>query len=150
MANNERDKFFQIISFKRLRPEATLPTYAHEGDAAFDLFSCEDKTLAPREFYKFDIGWASEVPSGFFVRFAPKSGLALRAGIDVLGGVIDAGYRGEWGVILINLGDKPYEVKAGDKIAQGLLLKVEFADIKEVDGLSSSERGDAGFGSTGS
>ena len=137
------------IKFKKLKPEAILPEYATENDAGFDLFSLEDYQLKPGERKVFGIGLAAEIPVGFFVIIKPKSGLAVKGGIDVLAGVIDSGYRGEWGVVLVNLSNQPYQFHKGDKIAQGVLLPVANADIKKVDSLSDSERGAGAFGSTG-
>lgn len=137
------------LNFKKLKEEAVLPAYAHSDDAGFDLFSLEDYSLKPGERHLFLTGLSSEIPSGYFVVIKPKSGLAAKAGIDVLAGVIDAGYRGEWGVILINFGNEKYEFKKGDKIAQGILLKTENGRIIESDKISESERQNGGFGSTG-
>lgn len=138
-----------IIRFKRLRPEAIIPAYAHGTDVGMDLFATENYSLKPQERHVFNTGLASEIPEGYFVMFKPKSGLAVKAGIDVLAGVIDSGYWGEWGVVLINLSDQPYAFKVGDKIAQAIVLKVEQPEILEVDQLSDTDRGQGGFGSTG-
>ena len=138
-----------VIKFKKLRESAILPRYAHSEDAGFDLFSLENYTLKPRERHVFNIGLASEIPPGYFVMLKPKSGLAAKGGIDVLAGVIDSSYRGEWGVVLINSGEQPFEFKVGDKICQGILLEIDQAEIMQVEDLSETERGEAGFGSTG-
>jgi dUTP pyrophosphatase len=138
-----------LIKFKKLNSEAIIPQYAHEGDAAMDVFSLEDYVLKPKERHSFLTGIASELPEGYFIRFAPKSGLAVKSGIDVLAGVIDNGYRGEWMAILINLGEEAREFKKGDKICQAILQKIEPARIEETDNLSETERGTGGFGSTG-
>jgi len=137
------------IVFKKLDAEAVIPNYAHLTDAGFDLYSIEDKTLKPGERHLFKIGLATEFPSGFFVLIKPKSGLAVKGGIDVLAGVIDSGYRGEWGIVLTNFGDQSYEFKKGDKIAQGILLSVNQAEITEAKDLAETKRGEGGFGSTG-
>lgn len=138
-----------VIKFKILSKSAKLPSYAHNDDAGFDLYSVEDKILKPGERYTFNIGVSSEIPSGYYVSFRDKSGLAAKSGIHVLGGVVDAGYRGEWGVVLINLGQEKVEVEKGDKVAQGLLQPVEHAEIVEAETLSTSKREEGGFGSTG-
>jgi len=135
----------RVLKFKRLTNEAIVPTFACEGDAGFDLYSTEDYVLKPHERYLFMIGLVSEIPSGHCVFIKPKSGLAVKFGIDVLAGVIDTGYRGEWGVLLINLGEKPFEVKKGDKIAQGVLLTLG-TRIIEAGEPSETERGTKGFG----
>ena len=137
------------IKFKKLKPEAVLPKYAHTSDAAFDLYSLENYLLQPGERRVFFIGLASEIPEGYFVLFKGRSSLATKGGIEVLAGVIDSGYRGDWGVVLINLGSTAYEIKAGDKIAQAILFPVVQAEIQEIVELSDSERGAGGFGSTG-
>lgn len=137
------------LKFKKLKPEATLPQYAKDGDAGFDLFSLEDYILKPLERHVFNLGLASEISKGYYVKVSPKSGLAVKAGIDVLAGTIDSCYRGEWGVVLINFGSEPYEFKVGDKLAQGVLLKAETAQILETETLSETERGTGGWGSTG-
>ena len=137
------------IKFKKLDPQAKIPEYAHPGDAGMDLFSVESYVLQPGERRFFKTGLAAEIPKGYYVRISPKSGLALNGGIDVLAGIMDNGYRGEWLVTLINLGDQPYEFKIGDKLAQAIVAKLETPGIIEVNELSSSERGDGRFGSTG-
>lgn len=89
------------------------------------------------------------MPPNTYLRIAPRSGLALKFGIDVLAGVVDPGYTGEIGVILQNLGTEPVHVRKGDKIAQGILENAIRADIVEVDELSDSDRGSKGYGSSG-
>lgn len=137
------------IKFKKTKENAILPSYVHATDAGFNLFSCEDYVLEPGERYTFNIGLISEIPDGYFVVIKPRSGLAVKNGIDVLAGVIDSGYRGEWGVALINLGQEPYEFKKGDKIAQAIILPYEQVQIVESEDLGESDRGAGGFGSTG-
>ena len=139
-----------VIKFQRLRKSATIPQYAHDDDAAFDLYSTEDVVIWPGRRYVFQIGIASEFPRGWYVSVRGKSGLALKFGIDVLAGVIDAGYRGEWGVVVANLGDQPWQVEIGEKIAQASLLPLpDQAKIVEVKSLKETKRGKGGFGSTG-
>lgn len=138
-----------LLKFKLLSPQAKLPEYAHAQDAGFDLFSAETVTLAPGQRHVFKIGIASEIPLGYFVSIRDKSGLAAGKGLHVLGGVIDAGYRGEWGVVLVNLGNTGCMVEKGDKIAQGILQPAPKAQIVETDQLSDTSRGTGGFGSTG-
>lgn len=138
-----------VIKFKLLSGNAKLPSYAHNDDAGLDLYSVEDKILKPGERYTFNLGVSSEIPPGYYVSFRDKSGLAAKSGTHVLGGVVDAGYRGEWGVVLANLGQEKVEIEKGDKIAQGLLQAVEHARIVESNNLSRTKRGEGGFGSTG-
>jgi len=139
-----------VLKFKKLDPRAVIPQFATNGDVGFDLFSLEDKTLTPGERHLFKIGLASEISEGHFVVIKPRSGLAVKAGIDVLAGVIDSGYRGEWGVVLINFGKEDYAFSKGDKIAQGLLLSFSQPEIIETGNLSEADRGEKGFGSSGS
>lgn len=137
------------IKFKKLKENALLPQYAYLGDAGMDVFSAEDYTLQPGEWHSYATGIASELPEGYFARLAPKSGLAVKFGIDTFAGVIDNTYRGEWIVVLVNHGKQPYEIKAGDKIAQVVLQKFEPVLVTEVDSLSRTTRGMNSFGSTG-
>lgn len=136
------------IKFKKLKENAVIPKYAHDDDIGFDLFSLENYILRPSERHGFDIGMSAEIEKGYGVLVKDKSKFGA-LGIHVLGGVIDGGYRGEWKIILINLSQKPYEIKKGDKIAQGVYLRVEQPKIMEVFDLSETKRGGGGFGSTG-
>lgn len=138
-----------IIKFIKLNKLAKLPVYANPGDAGMDLFCLEDYSLQPGERHAFNLGLAAEIPAGHYIRLSPKSGLALKYGIDVLAGVVDETYRGEWVVILINLGQEIKEFKVGDKIAQAVLTPYNQADFAVVDGLSETQRGGGGFGSSG-
>lgn len=138
-----------IILFKKLSKDAIIPKYAHDTDAGFDLYCLERKTLTTGERYTFQVGISSEIPNGWFVSIRDKSGLAVKAGIHTLAGVIDSGYRGEWGIVLTNLGESECTFEKGDKIAQGILQQATQAEIMEVTELSETERGLGGFGSTG-
>lgn len=138
-----------VLKFKLIEPEAKLPQYAHPEDAGFDLYSIEEKTLGPGERHVFKTGLSSEIPPGWYIQFFSKSGLAAKSGFLTLGGVIDAGYRGEWGVIAVNLGDEPITISKGDKIAQGIMLPITQPKIVQVNELSEHSRGQGGFGSTG-
>ncbi len=137
------------VKFKKLREDAILPRYAYIGDAGMDVFSAEDYVLLPGEWHGFSTGIASEFPEGWFGRLAPKSGLALKYGVDTFAGVIDNTYRGEWIVVLVNHGKDPVEIKKGDKIGQVILQRFEPVLVCEVSELSRTERQDKGFGSTG-
>ena len=138
-----------LVKFKKLKPEASLPRYAYPGDTGMDIFSAEDFILNPGEWHSFSTGLASEISPGFFIRFAPKSGLAVKHGVDTLAGGIDSTYRGEWMVVLVNHGKEPKEFKIGDKLAQAILQRFEMTERLEVSELSGSQRGQGGFGSTG-
>lgn len=137
------------IKIKKLKPEAILPTYAHPGDVGMDLYSLEDYTLQPGERKVFDLGFATEFEPGYAAIVKDKSSLPKNGGIHTMGGVFDAGYRGEYNVQLINLGAEPYNIKKGNKIAQLIIYPVIIAELVETDELSDSSRGNGRFGSTG-
>ena len=139
-----------MISFrvKKLSPDAKLPSKDNPEDAGIDVYTNESYTLQPGERRAFSTGIAAEFPAGYVALFWDRSGLGSK-GIHRLAGVIDSGYRGEWKVVLINLTNEPYEIKAGDKIVQCIIQKFEPVDIVEVDELEESARGEKGFGSSG-
>jgi dUTP pyrophosphatase len=141
------------LPVRRLDPAATLPALAHEGDAGLDLYACETVTVWAGERASVRTGIALEIPPGHAGLVLPRSGLAARHGIALVNspGLIDSGYRGEVRVLLLNTdGDAHFEVAAGDRIAQLLLVPFATADAVEVQELATSERGEGGFGSTGS
>lgn len=129
-----------------------VPTYATRGDAGADLVSAEGVRIAAHQRVLVKTGIKIAIPEGYVGLVHPRSGLALKHGITVLNapGTIDAGYRGEVGVLLFNTGSLDFEVKAGDRIAQLVIQKVETAEFKIVDALIDTDRGEGGFGSTGS
>jgi dUTP pyrophosphatase len=139
------------ISFKRIHPLAVLPQYAHPGDAGMDVCACEDVTLAPGAYALVKTGLVMELPPDAEAQVRPRSGLALKHGITLLNtpGTIDAGYRGEIGVILINHGAAPFHVTPGMRIAQMVIATVTRATIVETENVSDTARGAGGFGSTG-
>ena len=139
------------VAVRRLRPDAMLPSYAHPGDAGLDLTAVEAVTLAPGERAAVPTGLAVAIPTGWVGLVHPRSGLARRHGLTVANapGTIDAGYRGEVQVLLINLGAETVRVAAGERVAQLLLQPVGQARIVEVDDLGATARGAGGFGSTG-
>lgn len=128
-----------------------LPSYASDGAAGLDVVAAEDLTLAPGARHAVATGFAIAIPGGYEVQVRPRSGLALKHGITCLNtpGTIDSDYRGEVKVILANLGDEPFEVRRGERIAQLVPAPVLRATFREVDELDSTERGAGGFGSTG-
>lgn len=136
------------IKIKRLKPEAKLPSYAHPGDVGLDMYSLEDATIPPGGFYHFYNGFALEFPEGYAAIVKDKGGLG-KAGLHALGGVFDAGFRGEYNVFLANLSDKSYTFEKGDKVAQLVIFPVAQAKLIETDTLSDSSRGMGQFGSTG-
>jgi len=135
--------------FKRLRPGAILPSYAHPGDAGMDFYSCVDVILKPGERTLILTGWSIEIPEGCVSLFWDKSGLAAKKGITVLAGVIEHTFRGEYGIVLYNTSNEPHEIKKGDKVAQLLIQPICTAEIEESEELSDSARGENGWGSTG-
>lgn len=137
------------IKFKKLHPEARIPTYAHEGDAGMDLFEIENYILKAGERRVIGTGIAIEIPDGYVGLVWDKSGLAAHHGIKTMGGVIDASYRGEIKIVLLNTSDKDFKIEKGMKIAQLLIQPVVSAEIEEVSELSGTHRSDGGFGSTG-
>lgn len=133
---------------KKLYPDVKLPSYAHEQDAAFDVYSNEEYTLKPGERHHFGLGFSAEFDEGYGCFVWDRGGLASKQGITSIGGLIDAGYRGEYAVVLLNTSDQPVEIKKGDRIAQMVIQKVEKVDINEVAALSDTTRG-GGWGSSG-
>src|SRR3954468_1758952 len=123
------------LNIKRLHPDAIIPEYAHEGDAAFDLCAVESVTIKPNERIQVGTGIAMEIPDGYVGLIWDKSGLSHKWGIKSFGGVIDSGYRGEIHAGVMNLSDKFFSFEKGHKIAQMLIQKVERAEFKEVDEL---------------
>lgn len=137
------------IKIKKLNPQAVLPDYSHPGDAGLNLYSLEDYQLQPGERKIFTTGIAAELSQGYVGLIKDRSSLAAQHGIHTLAGVIDANYRGEYKIVLINLGQGPHQINRGDKIAQLLIIPVAQAKIIETDQLSDTSRGGGGFGSTG-
>ncbi len=140
-----------IIRFQKLDSRAAIPTQAHPGDAGMDLVSIESATIPPGGRHLVRTGLAVEIPVGFEGQVRPRSGLALKHGVTVLNapGTIDAGYRGEIGVVLANFGDAPFAVETGMRIAQLVIASVATVTVEVADSLSSSERGVGGYGSSG-
>lgn len=137
---------------QRLDPELPLPAYEHPGDAGLDLRARVDVRLAPGERALIPTGIAIALPPGFAALVHPRSGLALRRGLGLLNapGTIDAGYRGEIGVIAVNHDPRePIDIQRGDRIAQLVIVPVAGARLVEVSALPGSHRGEGGFGSTG-
>ncbi len=133
----------------RLTESAKMPHFAHESDAGMDLFCSELVTISPQERVQIKTGIALAIPDGHVGLIWDKSGLSHRYGLKTVGGVIDAGYRGEILVGMVNLSDTAHTFSVGDKIAQMLIQKVEHPDIEEVFTLDETVRGAKGFGSTG-
>ncbi|ATO12208.1 dUTP diphosphatase [Bacillus velezensis] len=164
------------VNIKRLSSDAQIPAYAHATDAGFDLVAADDVIIEPGETVCVPTGLAFEIPEGFEMQIRPRSGITLKTKLRVQLGTVDAGYRGEVGVIVDNIareewGSTPrlrtlngkvenidgtyypkstYIVRKGDRIGQGIIKPIEQAVFAEVDDLSNSDRGDCGFGSSGS
>jgi dUTP pyrophosphatase len=144
-----------VIRIVRTDPEARVPAYMSAGAAGLDLCACLPgngaKTLRPGERLLIGTGLALAIPAGYEAQVRPRSGLALRNGITLLNspGTVDADYRGEVGVILINLGQESFVVTRGMRIAQMVVAPVTRLAWREVADLPASERGAGGFGSTG-
>ena len=137
---------------QRLDRDLPLPAYARDGDAGLDLYAREAVTLAPGARAAVGTGVAIALPDGYAGFVLPRSGLALRHGLSLVNtpGLIDAGYRGEIRVILVNHDPAtPVTLSRGDRIAQLVVQRVERVDVVEVDTLPESHRGAGGFGSTG-
>jgi len=141
------------IALKRLPHGAglPLPAYATEHAAGMDVVSAEDVTLPPGGRHAVATGFAMAIPAGYEVQVRPRSGLALKHGISLPNtpGTIDADYRGELKVIMINLGTESFEIARGDRIAQLVAAPVQAAIFAEVESLDETARGAGGFGSTG-
>lgn len=141
------------LKVKRLSADARVPTRAHAGDAGLDLYAAEAARLGPGERVMVGTGIAIEVPDGHAALVLPRSGNAARHGIALVNapGLIDAGYRGELRVLLLNTDrEQPFVIETGDRIAQLLLVPFAEAVPTEVAELEGSERGEGGFGSSGS
>ena len=139
------------VKFRRIDPEATLPSYAHPGDAGMDLHAVAGGVIEPGARMLVRTGLVMVLPSGYEGQVRPRSGLALKNGVTVLNtpGTIDSGYRGEVGVILANFGMEPFRFEKGAKIAQLVVAPCTRADIAETDEVDVTDRGEGGFGSTG-
>lgn len=140
-----------IVRVKKLFPNAKMPQAARAGDAAYDLYSSVDYELKPGERYAVPTGIVIEIPEGYEGQVRPRSGLADREGLTVLNtpGTIDSGYRGEVKTIMINLGDKPFKITKGMRISQLAICPVPMVEFIEANELTDTERGEGGFGSTG-
>ncbi|MDP2710555.1 MAG: dUTP diphosphatase [Solirubrobacteraceae bacterium] len=140
------------LRVQRLDPGARLPVRAHDDDAGYDLHALQPATLAPGARAMVRTGIAIELPAGHAGLVVPRSGLAARHGIAIVNapGLIDAGYRGEIKVLLLNTDrDAPFEVAAGDRIAQLVIVAVATPPIAEAETLAATVRGEGGFGSSG-
>lgn len=136
------------IKIKKLKENAKLPQYANPGDVGMDMYAMETVTIPPMGHYRFWHGFALEFSVGYAAIVKDKSSVS-KAGLHTMGGVFDAGYRGEYNTHLVNLSGESYTVEEGDKVAQLVIYPVAIAELEEVDILSESVRGEGAFGSTG-
>ena len=137
------------VKIQKIDPEIKIPSYAHAGDAGMDLYAAKDTIIKQGERKVVATGIKMEIPAGHVGLIWDKSGLASMNGLKIMGGVIDSTYRGEVGVVIINLGDQEYRVEKNTKIAQMLVQRIENVEIEEVNNLENSSRGEGGFGSSG-
>jgi dUTP pyrophosphatase len=141
------------VAFRKLREDAVVPSRAYDGDAGLDLTSCEHVVLEPGQRATVGTGLSVAVPDGYAGFVQPRSGLAARHGITIVNapGLVDAGYRGEVRVVLLNTDARePFVVEPGMRIAQLVVVPVASAEPVEVEELPESERGVRGFGSSAS
>jgi dUTP pyrophosphatase len=139
----------QPLRFKQLETNATLPTRGSAQAAGLDLYSIEDVVIEPKQRALVRTGLAVAIPEGYYGRVAPRSGLAVKNGLDVLAGVIDSDYRGEIRCALYNTGDQPIDLPAQSKICQLIIEQIITPTAVWADEMSETDRGDGGFGSTG-
>lgn len=137
------------LQVQKLHPAAKMPTFAHDTDAGLDLCSVVEVRIEPGERVQIPTGLAMAIPEGFVGLIWDKSGVSQKRGLKTFGGVIDAGYRGEIFVGLLNTGEVTQTFEIGDKIAQMLIQKIEHPVLIEVESLDETKRGDGAFGSTG-
>ena len=140
------------VQIKKLDPDAVVPEYRKPGDAGFDLHALRRVAIPAGQAAIVPTGLAFAIPEGFEMQVRMRSGAALKTPLIVANapGTIDAGYRGEVGIIVRNLAGEPYVVEQGERIAQGVVAPVCYAEFALVDELPASERGAGGYGSTGS
>lgn len=144
------------IKIKKLNQDATIPMYATSGSAGFDFHSIEDVNIYPGQTIAIKTGLSFEIPTGYELQVRPRSGLSLKTNLRISNspGTIDSDYRGEVCIIVDNIDfssetKASYEIKKGDRIAQGVICPIQQVEFEEVEELDRTERGESGFGSTG-
>lgn len=144
------------IKIKKLHQDATIPMYATSGSAGFDFHSIEDVNIYPGQTIAIKTGLSFEIPIGYELQVRPRSGLSLKTNLRISNspGTIDSDYRGEVCIIVDNIDfssetKASYEIKKGDRIAQGVICPIQQVEFEEVDELNKTNRGESGFGSTG-
>lgn len=144
-SNNRMEPLF----VKRLNGHGYIPKRGSSGAAGYDLYAAENVCILPQHRGLVGTAISIKVPPGTYGRIAPRSGLSVKHEIDVGAGVVDEDYRGEVKILLINNGPTDFHLSEGDRVAQLVLEKIEIAEVREVLDLDSTNRGDGGFGSTG-
>lgn len=137
------------IKIKKITKQAKTPTKGSKDSAGYDLYSAVDIIIQPQSWKLIKTNIALAIPEGFYGHIAPRSGLALKSGIEIMGGIIDSDYRGDVGVILFNKNNKVFAVRNGDRIAQIIIQKHYTVDWLQTEVLEESLRAVKGFGSTG-
>ncbi len=145
----KKSKSEVVLNFLKLSKDAEAPEYALESDAGFDLKAAEDVSIFPFDQKKVSTGIAIEVPEGYVGIVRDRAGIVQKMNVHTVAGTFDSGFRGEVSIMLVNMNDKSVEIEKGMRIAQIILVPIIKADIKEVKKLSSTERGERSFGSTG-
>lgn len=143
------NKLFKTIEVKILNEDGKMPTKAHDSDAGWDLYAAEDAFIRNGQRFTIKTAISLAIPDGYVGLVWPRSGLSAKHGIDVLAGVIDAGYRGEIMVCLLNTSNDPVSFEKGNKIAQILFQEVPKFKLHQVAELDNTERAEGGFGSSG-
>lgn len=138
-----------VLKIQRLDKTMKMPAYAHDDDGGFDLYAAKTITIQPGERISIPSGLKMEIPYGYVGFIWDKSGLSHKHGLKTFGGVVDAGYRGEVMIGIMNLGKEPYTFEKNHKVAQISIQRRDEIVIEEVDELTDSARGEGGFGSTG-
>ena len=139
----------EIVKVKKVHEDALIPTKAYASDAGFDLHALEDVFITPGETVKIRTGLSFDLPSGYEMQIRPRSGMSLLTKIRVAFGTVDSDYRGEVAIIADNVGEIPFEVSKGDRVAQAVIQQIPHITLVEVIKLSNGARGGNGFGSTG-
>jgi dUTP pyrophosphatase len=137
------------VKVKKLHEDAVIPVKAHPTDAGFDLYAVEEIQLNAWQTELVPTGLAFELPLGYEMQVRPRSGISLKTPLKVILGTVDAGYRGEVGIIVNNVSPYLHTIKKGEKIAQAVIQKLPEIELVEVDELDNGDRGENGFGSTG-
>lgn len=137
------------VKLLKTNSDVRVPSYANPGDAGMDFYAAESIIIKPNERKVVKTGIKMAIPEGYVGLIWDKSGLAAKKGIKTMAGVIDAGYRGEVGIVLHNLGGEDFLIEKNMKIAQMLIQPIHSPELEEVDNLDDTQRGEGGFGSTG-